>query len=242
MRPESVRQWSWVICSITGNEVTGHIALLVLAPRAREVALMPPIIKPKSLLRGDTIGVVAPPGPVNRERMERALGRVQERGFRIKTYGDIFRSSGYLAGDDDTRAAELMAAFADPETSAVWCARGGYGVVRLLEQIDFEVIRQNPKVFIGFSDITILHIAIQQRTGFITFHGPNLQDGFGKPDDMPPQNEAALWRNVLANDQGKSRDEDGYHLEEMEGVELRSIHPGVAKGRLTGGNLAVICG
>src|SRR3954465_6451749 len=98
---------------------------------------MSSMIKPKALRRGDAIGVIAPAGPVNREQMERALARVQERGFRIKTYGDLYRSSGYLAGDDATRAAELMAAFADSETSAVWCARGGYGVARILDKIDF---------------------------------------------------------------------------------------------------------
>jgi muramoyltetrapeptide carboxypeptidase len=102
------------------------------------------LLRPKALRRGDAIGIVAPAGPVNRERIDRALGRLSSRGFRIKSYGDIFRSQGYLAGDDATRARELMAAFADPETAAVWCARGGYGVVRLLEQIDFSVIRQNP--------------------------------------------------------------------------------------------------
>src|SRR3954470_15691686 len=157
---------------------------------------MTSIIKPRALRRGDAISVVAPAGPVNRERMELALARVKERGFTIKTYGDLYRSSGYLAGDDATRAAELMAAFADPETNAVWCARGGYGVARILDRLDFDVIRQNPKVFIGFSDITLLHTAIHQRTGLITFHGPNLQDGFGKPEEMPPPSEAALWRNV----------------------------------------------
>src|SRR5204862_2197860 len=76
---------------------------------------MTSIIKPKALKRGDAIGVVAPAGPVDRERMERAFARVGQRGFRIKTYGDIYRSRSYLAGDDATRAAELMAAFADPE-------------------------------------------------------------------------------------------------------------------------------
>jgi muramoyltetrapeptide carboxypeptidase len=207
------------------------------------------IIKPKALRRGDAIGVVAPAGPVNRERMDRALARVRERGFRIKTYGDIYRSRGYLAGDDATRAAELMAAFADPETVAVWCARGGYGVVRLLERIDFELIRRNPKVFVGFSDITVLHIAIQQRTGLITFHGPNLQDGFGKPDDMPAANEVALWRAMLASDANvpppcplPEGEGYAYDLGEMEGAKLRPIRSGVATGRLTGGNLAVMCG
>jgi muramoyltetrapeptide carboxypeptidase len=200
---------------------------------------MTSIIKPKPLRRGDAISVVVPAGPVNRERIDRALTRVAERGLRIKTYGDIYRSCGYLAGDDATRADELMAAFSDPETSAVWCARGGYGVVRLLERIDFNVIRKNPKVFVGFSDITILHCAIQQRTGLITFHGPNLQDGFGKPDEMPAANEASLWQAV-----GDNANEDGYRfdLSGVTGAAMSTIGGGVARGRLTGGNLAVLCG
>jgi muramoyltetrapeptide carboxypeptidase len=209
---------------------------------------MTSIIKPKALKRGDAIGVVAPAGPVNRERMERALSRMQERGFRINTYGDIYRSRGYLAGEDATRAAELMAAFADPETAGVWCARGGYGVARILDLLDFEVIRHNPKVFIGFSDITLLHIAIQQRTGLITFHGPNLQDGFGKSDDMPAANEAALWRAMLARDEQKANTSNSdrgyaYDFSSVDNkIELRPIVGGVATGRLIGGNLAVICG
>jgi muramoyltetrapeptide carboxypeptidase len=201
-----------------------------------------PIIKPAALYRGDAIGIVAPAGPVNRERIDLALERVRDRGFRTKTYGDIYRSHGYLAGDDETRAAELMTAFADPETSAVWCARGGYGVMRLLDRIDFDVIRRNPKVFIGFSDITALHVAIQQKTGLITFHGPNLQDGFGKPGDMPSPNEDALWRVVLADDQTTNERKYLFDLQETEQAILKSIHGGTSTGRLTGGNLAVLAG
>jgi muramoyltetrapeptide carboxypeptidase len=209
--------------------------------------LMPPIIKPKGLRRGDTVGVVAPAGPVDRDRMERALTRLQQRGFRIKTYGDIYRSRGYLAGDDATRASELMAAFADPESAAVWCARGGYGVVRILDRLDFDVIGRSPKVFVGFSDITLLHMAIQQRTGLITFHAPNLQDGFGKADDMPAANEAALWRAILVSDEqhaGTSTADRGYAFDfvGVDNLDLRPICPGIATGRLIGGNLAVICG
>jgi muramoyltetrapeptide carboxypeptidase len=198
-------------------------------------------VKPKALRRGDTIGVVVPAGPLDRERIDRALDRVRQRGFRIKTYGDIYRSQGYLAGDDATRATEFMAAFADRETTAVWCARGGYGVARLLDFIDFDVIRRNPKVFVGFSDISILHAAIQQRTGLITFHGPNLQDGFGKHDDMLLATEAALWRAILADQQAG---DVGYQIETREAydADARTIVKGTATGRLTGGNLAVICG
>jgi muramoyltetrapeptide carboxypeptidase len=219
----------------------------VLHDHRRKIAFMSPIVKPKALRRRDAIGVVAPAGPVSRERMERALARVQQRGFRIKTYGDIYRSRGYLAGDDATRAAELMAAFGDPETSAVWCARGGYGVVRILDRLDFEVVRNNPKVFVGFSDITLLHTAIHQRTGLVTFHGPNLQDGFGKPEDMPAANEIALWRAVLTSGErpaASSTANHGYTFDfsGVDNAELQPICAGAATGRLTGGNLAVISG
>lgn len=198
--------------------------------------------KPRALEQGDTIGVVAPAGPVNRERIDRAFDRIHQLGFHTKTYGDVYRRTDYLAGDDKTRADELMAAFADLETAAVWCARGGYGVVRMIDQIDFNIIRRNPKVFVGFSDITILHLAIQQRANLITFHGPNLQDGFGKPEDMPPATAAALWRALMADQQSTTA--AGYSFDSLNAdhSELRSITNGKANGRLTGGNLAVICG
>ncbi len=197
-------------------------------------------VKPRALKPGDTIGVVVPAGPLNRERIDRALIRVRDRGFRVKTYGDIYRSRGYLAGDDATRAAEFMAAFADPETAAVWCARGGYGVMRILHRINFDVIRDNPKVFIGFSDITALHIPIQRRTGLVTFHGPNLQDGFGKPDDMPTANQTALWRILLADQQSTGPTRYSYDLTSVDQLSLQTINGGTAEGELTGGNLAML--
>ncbi|HEX3600240.1 MAG TPA: LD-carboxypeptidase, partial [Lacipirellulaceae bacterium] len=201
---------------------------------------MMPTIKPRALKAGDTIGVVVPAGPLNRERIDRALTRVRDRGFRVKTYGDIYRSRGYLAGDDATRAAELMAAFADPETAAVWCARGGYGVMRMLHLLDFNVIQDNPKVFVGFSDITALHIPIQKRTGLITFHGPNLQDGFGKPDDMSAADQTALWRVLLADQQSTNPSSYAYDFAGIEGLSLQTINGGTATGELTGGNLAML--
>jgi muramoyltetrapeptide carboxypeptidase len=203
---------------------------------------MTPIIKPKALKRGDAIGIVVPAGPVNRDRIDRALSRVRERRFQTKTYGDIYRSHGYLAGDDKTRAVELMAAFADPETSAVWCARGGYGVMRLLDRIDFDVIHRHPKVFIGFSDITALHVAIQQQTGLVTFHGPNLQDGFGEPDDIPRPNEDALWRAVLADNRAANEYPYPFDLQDTGQATLKPVHGGTSTGRLIGGNLAVLAG
>ena len=203
--------------------------------------MMTPLM-PKALRRGDAVSIIAPAGPVDRERIERALERLRKRGFRTKTHGDIYRSRGYLAGDDETRANELMAAFRDPETTAIWCARGGYGVARLLDRIDFDVIRRHPKVLIGFSDITALHMAVHQRTDLVTFHGPNLQDGFGGREEMPPANEAALWRAVLAEEQSSATQGYTVDLTEIEGAEFQSLREGASRGRLVGGNLAVLVG
>ncbi len=200
------------------------------------------ILKPKALQRGDTIGIVAPAGPVKRERIELAIDRLRQLGFRTKTYADIWRSRAYLAGDDATRAQEFMDAFADPETTAVWCARGGYGVVRILPRIDFEVVRNNPKVFVGFSDITALHLTMQNRTGLVTFHGPNLQDGFGAPEDMTPTTQAALWRAVLGDEQTSAQQGYAFDLSGHYAVDLKASSTGVATGQLTGGNFSVLCG
>jgi len=201
------------------------------------------ITRPKALRRGDTISVIAPAGPVVRERIEKAFDFLRARGYRIKTHGEVFRKTGYLAGDDSTRAGELMAAFADPESTAVWCARGGYGVSRILARLDYDLIARHPKIFVGFSDITGLHLAFQNLTGLVTFHGPNLQDGFGAAEPMSPTTEAALWKSISA---------DGAHATGMQlstyaedgvaGVKLRALVPGIANGRLTGGNLSVLAG
>ncbi len=199
-------------------------------------------LKSKALQRGDAIGVVVPGGPVERAKIDLALERLRARGFRTKIYNDIYRRIGYLAGDDAMRAAELMDAFADADTTAVWCARGGYGISRLLDRIDFELIRRHPKVLIGFSDNTALHLAIHQRTHLVTFHGPNLQDGFGKADDMPRASEAALWQAVLADQQPNAANGYTYDLPDSVGADMRTIRAGAARGRLTGGNLSVLAG
>ena len=200
-------------------------------------------VKPKALRRGDAISVVAPAGPVVRERIEKAFDYLRSLGYRIKTHGDVFRSRGYLAGDDSTRAEELMAAFADPESTAVWCARGGYGVARILDRLDYDVVQRHPKVFIGFSDITALHLALQNRTGLVTFHGPNLQDGFGAAEDMSSTTEAALWRMISLDEQNSTGEQHCTYAETgVADVTLRTIAPGIANGRLTGGNLSVLAG
>jgi len=201
-------------------------------------------IFPPALNPGDTIGLVAPSGVLHRKRIERAIERLEQAGFRIKTYGDIYRKRGYLAGDDATRAAELMAAFTDTDVRAIFPARGGYGVTRLLDRLDYDAIREQPKIVTGFSDITALHLALQRLCGWVTFHSPNPMDGLGTVDGLEGLEEHFFWRALRAeqyrDDLGQPR-KPGYGLIDPHGtVRLGRVRPGRAEGRITGGNLALI--
>lgn len=194
---------------------------------------------PAALKQGDTIALVVPASPVKRNRIERAIERYEALGYRIKTYGDIYRQYGYLAGDDATRAAELMAAFADPEVTAVFPARGGTGLLRVLDLLDYKVIRQNPKIVAGFSDITALHLALHSQTGLVTFHSPHPMDGLGRNQGLSELTARTYWRALRAEE---NRDAGGYEipLTDAERDTIVTRNPGVARGRLVGGNLALI--
>ena len=196
-------------------------------------------IYPKALQHGDTVALVAPASPVKRRRIETAIERLEAKGFRIKIYGDLYRQHGYLAGDDTTRAEELMAAFADPEVAVIFPARGGTGVTRLLDLLDYNVIRKNPKIVAGFSDITALHLALQSQTGLVTFHSPHPMDGIGVPDGLSDLTARTYWRALLAEEYTNER---GYEipLTDQERESIITLFPGKATGRIVGGNLALV--
>ena len=198
-------------------------------------------IYPKALRKGDIIAHDRSlPVLSNRERVERAISRYEELGFQMRVYGDLYRSYGYLAGDDATRAGEIMRAFADTEVAAVFSARGGTGVTRLLGMLDYEVIRTNPKIFAGFSDNSALHSAIHRKTGLVTFHSPHPMDGLGAEDGFSDLTARTYWRAFLAEEYGA---EEGFvvPLTDEERGRLRVLSSGVARGRLVGGNLALVC-
>jgi len=196
-------------------------------------------ISPRALRKGDTIALVAPASPVKRERIELAISRFEALGFRVKLYGDLYRKHGYLAGDDTTRAEELMAPFADPEVTAVFPARGGTGVTRLLDLLDYDTIRENPKIVAGFSDITALHLALQSQAGLVTFHSPHPSDGIGAADGLNDLSARTYWRALLEDEY---RDESGYEvpLTDQERDSIVTLFRGTARGRIVGGNLALI--
>jgi muramoyltetrapeptide carboxypeptidase len=131
-----------------------------------------PLIKPAALRLGDTIGLIAPASPVFEPSDVREGVRAMEKlGFRVRTGKHIAAKTGYLAGSDRERAQDVMEMFMDPEVKAIVALRGGYGAIRLLPYLDFEIIRKNAKIMLGYSDITTLHLAIHKMAGIVTFHG-----------------------------------------------------------------------
>ena len=175
------------------------------------------------LKKGDTIGIIAPAGPVRNEGdFSAGLKILTELGFKTRYRNDILRHNDYLAGTDQERLAELHELWRDPEVKAILAVRGGYGCLRLLPDLDFTLIREQPKILIGFSDLTILLSAIQQRTGLITFHGPMLTT-LARND----RDSQEAFFDLLT---GRPRSEC-----KIKGLEI--LKGGQASGRLLPGNL-----
>src|SRR6266404_8954602 len=142
-------------------------------------------IKPPRLSQGDTIGIVAPASaPIDVKAIDRSVKVLQRLGFKVKLGKHLRKKQGFLAGSDEERLGDLMSMFRDPEVKAILCVRGGYGTARLLPLLDYKVIRANPKIFVGYSDITSLHCAFLKKANLVTFHGPMLHSDFCKKD-MP---------------------------------------------------------
>jgi muramoyltetrapeptide carboxypeptidase len=208
-------------------------------------------IFPKALAAGDTIMFIAPAKYLDKPRNQLAKKRLEQRGFKVRFPKTLFRKQGYLAGSDQERAAEITAAFNDPEVDAIFPGTGGYGTTRIVDDLDYDAIRRHPKIFIGFSDITALHIAINQKTGLVTFHSPNPEWGLGNPDDLQPWAAKWFWRALLAKEYGK---QPGYEIftkpTKQQIAKGKSLYadmppavtlvPGTARGRLIGGNLSVV--
>jgi muramoyltetrapeptide carboxypeptidase len=184
------------------------------------------IIRPHRIYAGDTIGIVAPAGPFDRESFEQGIARIHEMGFCTKTDPRIFAREGYMAGTDVSRAAQVNAMVADTEVKAVICARGGYGSLRILEALDYAAIGSSAKAIIGFSDITALHRAILLRSSLVTLHGPMVTT-------LPRCDEESRMSWYRALTETVSPPMDLSHA--------RVLKPGKAEGVLTGGNLATLC-
>jgi muramoyltetrapeptide carboxypeptidase len=127
---------------------------------------------PSFLQKGDTIGLATPASPYQRKPFEKGIRILKQWGFEVARGPKVFSQKGYLAGTDRERAEELMGFFLDPEIKAILCTRGGYGAMRILNLLDYKKIKKHPKLFMGFSDITVLLLALWKKAGLMTFHGP----------------------------------------------------------------------
>ncbi|MBP2019204.1 muramoyltetrapeptide carboxypeptidase [Symbiobacterium terraclitae] len=190
--------------------------------------------RPRPVRPGATIGVVAPSGPVPAEQLEAGLKRLHAWGYRTVVGDAVLARRGYLAGTDDRRAEDFNRVWANPAVEAVLCARGGYGAMRILDGIDWERVRRQPKFFCGFSDITVFHLAMAREAGLVTFHGPMVA-AFGGAEAY---NAAGLRR---ALQEPGPLGEIPWPDPGEEGAPCPlTIRPGVAEGRLAGGNLTLI--
>ena len=196
------------------------------------------MLKPPALLVGDTIAFCAPSGFLDSVRMSLAKTRLEEKGFHIIREDSIYRRWGYLAGTDAQRASELMSYFKDKSVRAVFPGTGGYGSTRILSMLDYDIIKSNPKIFIGFSDITALHIAFNQLANLITFHTPNPMYGLGSKKGLDPISELYFWSLLMnSNDYTYEIPFDLYG----DSLKVQTMVPGIASGKLVGGNLSLIC-
>jgi muramoyltetrapeptide carboxypeptidase len=208
------------------------------------MAEMMNIIKPKRLVKGDTIGITAPASPLNEdEQVRAAIETIRSLGFEVKEGHHLYDRYGYLAGSDRNRAADLNAMFADDGVDGIITLGGGYGAPRILPYLDYDLIQRNPKLLMGYSDITSLLNGIYHKTGLVTFHGPIANQSFTPytldefqkvvkqaksdvPLGSPPPFEAAEGKIERKN-------------------RVTRIGGGKVQGRLIGGNLslmATLCG
>ena len=197
-----------------------------LAKAGKSDAHSPALIKPPCLQKGDTIGLISPANQIKPEEVEPVVDFLSDKGFRVKLGEHIFDQYGYLAGKDEARAQDVNQMFADESVQGILTLRGGWGCNRILPLIDYQLIRQHPKVIMGFSDITSLLLAISSRTGLITFHGP-VGVSTWNPFTLD------YVQSILVNSQMMV-------LQNPPELPINTINSGKARGSLWGGNLSVL--
>lgn len=192
------------------------------------------LIKPKKIQPGDTIGIISPAGAVKDDSKWRiAVNFLESLGYKVKISTNAKNKKAYLAGNDEDRLFDLMSFFEDAEIKAIFCSRGGYGTYRLLSKINYEKIKNNPKIFVGYSDITALLLNFMEKSGIITFHGPLAISDFGT---LNINNYTAnQFFNILENNI-----KIPYSFSNL--VDYECIIPGKTEGKLIAGNLTVLLG
>ncbi|MBN2355059.1 LD-carboxypeptidase [candidate division KSB1 bacterium] len=191
--------------------------------------LLPPQINP-----GDLIAIVSPASPPYGEKSRQyqtGVQYLQQRGYRVLEGQHVLKEYGYLAGTDEERAEDLNAMLRNPDVKAIICSRGGYGTPRILHRIDYEAVRRQPKILVGYSDITSLQLALNAQTGLVSFSGPMVAVEMGK--GILPFTEKYFWR-ILTSPRRFAMKTN------VPGFKTKVYRKGVATGRLLGGCLSLI--
>jgi muramoyltetrapeptide carboxypeptidase len=181
---------------------------------------------PPPLGEGTRVALISPAGPSSPERIAAAVERCRVLGWEAVLGQSASERSGYLAGPDESRLVDLNRAIRDPSIGAIWAIRGGYGVLRVVSRLDLEALRERPKAFIGFSDNTVLHLAMAT-AGLVSFHGPHAGGAF------PPFTDR--WFRQILGDPGYAG-----RLDAASGSQIEVLHGGDREGVLAGGNLALL--
>lgn len=191
------------------------------------------LIKPKKLNKGDKIGIIALSSIVrDKENVLRAKKYFEGKGYKVELSKNVFSKNRYLAGTDEEKIEELHRFFKDPEIKMILAARGGYGTIRLLEKIDWELIKKNPKIFAGYSDLTAIEAMLYKKCGLISFYAPHAQSDFGCGNEEISKPVEKSFFKTLTNTGD---------LELLPDCRKAKIYyEGEAKGVLWGGNLATI--
>jgi len=182
----------------------------------------------KKLEKGDTIGIVSPSSSEEPKKIKESIKFLESLGFNVKSGKHIYDRWGYLAGKDKDRVQDLMDMFLDKEVDIILCIRGGYGAMRLLPLIDFDIIEKSPKIFAGFSDITTLLNSIYQRCNLITFHSPMCNSQFDSSTLKSFLNTLMFGYNPFT-------------IENTNNIPTNYFNGEYVKGELVGGNLSLIC-
>lgn len=190
------------------------------------------ILKPAKLKKGDTIGIISPASrPKDLTRIDRGIKYLESLGYKVKEGKSARNSYGYLAGTDEERVNDLHDMFSDKNVKAIFCTRGGYGTPRLLSKINYNIIKKNPKIFVGYSDTTALQMAFFKKAGLVTFSGPMV--AVEMYDKIDPFTEENFWAMITSSAKYGT-------LKNPDGEKFESVNKGSGTGRLLGGNLSLI--
>ena len=151
------------------------------------------IIKPQALRRGDIIGICAPASPPSSEdKITKGIAYLERLGYHVQLGRSVYHKHGYLAGSDSQRASDLNELFVNPKVKAIFTVRGGYGVHRILPLLNYNLIKRNPKILVGYSDISALQLALFTKTGLVTFSGPMV--AVEMASGLKGETEEFFWR------------------------------------------------